>query len=141
VQLLNVAPVRELLKIAEKRKSDEQTKSKVDWDSMTLTLTYKSARHKFQQGNGGDAPKLNVFKALWAEQKCERTRRKGVPLSIKTLATRAELIANRQGVSFTENIEDLVIQLVKDISTVLKKKGFPISIKRENNTYLMIVSE
>jgi len=141
IRLLDIAPVRELLKIAEKRKNDEQTKSKVDWDPMTSTLTYKSARHKFRQGNKGDAPKLEVFKELWAEQKCERTRSKGMPLSIKTLATRAELITNRQEASFTKNIEDWVIQLVKDIGTVLKEKEFPISIKRENNTYLMVVSE
>jgi len=141
VQLLNIEPVRELLQIAEKQISDKQMKSKVDWNPMLSILTYKSIRHKFQQGGKKDAHKLKVFEALLKEQQCTRTKKKGLPLTSKMIASRAGITEDRREDTFTASVEKQVVQLVKDITKDLKGKKFPILIKKQNNTYLMIVLE
>lgn len=141
IQLLKTEPIRELLKIAEKQINEKYSKGKVDWDEKTSTLTYKNARHKFQEGEKKDTPKLKIFKILWRERNYEKIHKKGMPLNIKALASQSEIAADKKGDSFTQSAEKKVLQLAKDISTTLKKKKFPISIKRENNTLLMMVSE
>lgn len=139
VHILKADPVRELLEFAEKQIKEKTTKSKVVWDSMTSTLTYRDIRHKFQQHEKKDAPKLQVFTELWKERRSKEN--KGIPLEVKALSARVELVADRREDSFSELAETQIHQLVKDIGTVLKKKGFPIRIRRVSNSYQLEVVE
>ena len=149
-QILDTKPTEELLekiksgKIENQEAENYKSSSKVVFDGQNAVLKYKMVSHKFQKSSMGDPEKLKLFKQLWDNRLHIRKGKKiavGSALEPIRVAVSLNLASDRCAFEHNKEAQKKFIQLVKDVKTPLKKKGFPIEIKKKNGIQMIITEK
>jgi len=133
-----------LPKTDENIKVENYRSSKVEFNGQTAVLSYKTLSHKFQKGIMGDPQKLKLFKQLWDNRLHIRKGKKiavGSALDHVALAVGLGIAQERHSYEINKELRNDFDQLVKDVKKPLKKKGFPLEIKRKNGVQLVIIEK
>ncbi len=117
---------------------------KTKFDSMTGVLAHKNTLHKFQRGTRGDKTRLLLFRKLWNERRYIKNgmvKRKGKPLMPEFLAVQLNITSDAQTFNRNKKAKDNLFNLIKGINRILRNKGFPAKIERQNAIQLVITEK
>lgn len=122
----------------------DNKKQKLAFNPQTGVIIFGDIIHKFQRGMRGEKDRILLFKKLWDEKRYIKNgvnKIVGKPLPPEFLAVQLNITENATTFNRNTKAKNRFFGIIKGINRILKDKGFPAKIERQNGIQFVITEK